>query len=92
MRFQCRCVWQGVQCEADATQEDGKCDWCGERTEEQLRASDAAIIAPDGTFLGLGGGAVTPYNHQAGRGPIPADKVPSACWINGARDLSQGEN
>lgn len=81
-KLACRCVWQGVPCDADATQEDGKCDWCGERTTEQLRASPFVILDLDGNVLGLGGGAETPFNHQAGRGPIPVDKVPSACWLN----------
>jgi len=78
----CRCVWHGVQCDKEATQEDGLCDWCGSRRPEQLRESENAIIDPiTGEYLGLAGGTVTGYNHQAGWGPIPDDVRPSACWM-----------
>ena len=77
----CRCVWHGVPCDATATQEDGLCDWCGERRPGDLMDNPYAVFGPDGTFRGLGGGDNTPYNHQAGWNPIPATVRPTACWI-----------
>jgi hypothetical protein len=77
----CRCVWNHVPCEKLATQEDGLCDWCGTRRAEDLRDNPFAIFGPDGQFQGLGGGAVTGYNHQAGWGDIPDTVRPTACWF-----------
>lgn len=76
----CRCIWHGVRCEKEATQEDGLCDWCGVRTPEDMRDNPFAIWH-DGQFQGLGGGSVTGYNHQAGWGPIPEGVRPTACWM-----------
>jgi hypothetical protein len=76
----CRCTWRGVPCAAAATQEDGLCDWCGVRRPEQMRDNPFAMFGPNSEYLGLGGGSVTPYNHQAGRSGIPDDAIPSACW------------
>lgn len=79
--LRCRCVWHGVACAKEATQEDGFCDWCGERRPEDLRDNPFAMWSPEGEFLGLGGGTVTGYNHQAGWDPIPDDVRPTACWM-----------
>lgn len=79
--FRCGCVWNGVRCDADATQEDGLCDWCGVRRPEDLKDSPWLMADPDGKYLGLAGGSVTPFNHQAGRSGIPDDARPSACWM-----------
>lgn len=77
----CRCVWQKVHCDKEATQEDGLCDWCGPRRPEDLRDNPFAQWGPDGEYLGLAGGTVTGYNHQSGWGLIPDDVRPTACWI-----------
>lgn len=86
MSVRCRCVWHGVRCEADATQEDGLCDWCGTRRPEDLEDAPFAIRGVEGEVLGVGGGTVTPYNHQAGRGGIPDTVRPTACWMEVKRD------
>jgi hypothetical protein len=39
----------------------------------------------DGEYLGLAGGTVTGYNHQAGWGPIPESVRPTACWMEAQR-------
>lgn len=90
MRFRCRCLWEGVRCESDATQEDGLCDWCSNsRTEEQLRTNPKALISLDGEYRGLGGAGEV---HDA---PlvysldfrIPPGKT-AACWYeNSGRTL-----
>jgi hypothetical protein len=78
----CRCVWEGVRCQSAATQEDGLCDWCSNaRTEDQLRTNPKAAIAPDGRYLGLGGGgelhdSPLVYDDQQ---RIPVGKT-AACW------------
>jgi hypothetical protein len=77
----CRCVWHGVPCAKPATQEDGYCDWCGTRRPEDMRNNPFAMWSPEGEFLGLGGGTVTGYNHQAGWDGIPEDVRPTACWM-----------
>lgn len=81
----CRCVWRGVPCAKMATQEDGLCDWCGVRRPDDMRNNPFAMWSPDGEYLGLGGGATTGYNHQAGWGPIPSDVRPTACWMEASR-------
>lgn len=72
----CRCVWHGVPCQKEGTQEDGLCDWCGDRRPEDM------VNNPfwDEEF-GLAGGTVTGYNHQIGWPGIPADVRPTACWM-----------
>ena len=77
----CRCIWHGVPCAKPATQEDGLCDWCGDRRPEDMRSNEFAQWSPTGEYLGLAGGTVTGYNHQAGWGPIPSDVRPTACWM-----------
>jgi hypothetical protein len=77
----CRCVWQGARCPKPATQEDGLCDWCGVRTEDDLRDNPFAQWDRDGKFLGLAGGTVTGYVHQAGMAGISSDVRPTACWF-----------
>ena len=79
--MRCQCVWHGVPCAKEATQEDGLCDWCGVRRPEDMRDNPFANWSPTGEFLGLGGGTVTGYNHQAGWPGIPADVRPTACWM-----------
>lgn len=83
--FRCRCVWADVRCPNPATQEDGLCDWCGDRTAEQLRSNPKALIHPvTGEVLGLGGGGDTPEAHSDG------DRRPSACWFDPERVLLGG--
>lgn len=77
----CLCVWFGVPCAKPATQEDGYCDWCGTRRAEDMRGNPFAIWSPDDEYLGLGGGTVTGYNHQAGWDGIPESVRPTACWM-----------
>jgi hypothetical protein len=77
----CICVWHGVRCEKPATQEDRLCDWCGVRRPEDMRGNEFAEFSADGQYLGLNGGTITGYNHQAGWGPIPAEVRPTACWM-----------
>jgi hypothetical protein len=79
--IRCRCIWQNVRCEKGATQEDGLCDWCGTRRPEDLRDNPFAMFDQEGAFLGLAGGTVTGYNHQAGWDGIPDDVRPTACWF-----------
>ena len=81
LRVRCACVWHGVRCAKEATQEDGLCDWCGQRRPDDLRNNPFAIFAADGKYLGLGGGTVTGYNHQAGWDGIPDTVRPTACWM-----------
>lgn len=61
--MRCRCIWHGVACAKQATQEDGLCDWCGPRTDEQMRGNPYAVFGSEGEYLGLGGGSGTGYNH-----------------------------
>ena len=70
--LRCRCVWNGERCPHPATQEDGFCDWCGVRTDEQLMSNPNTILGPDGDFLGLGG---------AGYAHVDPDRSPDACWM-----------
>lgn len=79
--FQCRCVWHGVRCEKDSTQEDGLCDWCGVRRPEDMEGNPFANFNADGEYTSLSGGTVTGYNHQAGWGVIPDSVRPTACWM-----------
>jgi len=79
--MKCRCVWHGVNCKKDATQEDGLCDWCGERRVDDLKNNPFAMWSMHGEFLGLGGGTATGYNHQAGWDSIPDSVRPTACWM-----------
>lgn len=90
--FRCRCIWQNFRCTKEATQEDGCCDWCAEtRTGEDMVDNPFAQYAPDGTYLGLAGGTVTGYIHQAGWGEIPDNVRPTACWMLGSgRVLGRG--
>lgn len=82
MVIRCRCVWHGVACDKEATQEDGLCDWCGIRRPEDMRDNPFALWSENGQeYLGLAGGTVTGYNHQAGWHDIPADVRPTACWM-----------
>lgn len=79
MKFRCGCVWLDVHCPNEATAEDGLCDWCaphGARTEDELRQNPNALIAPDGTFLGLGGAGM---GHDAPLARLH-NSTPSACW------------
>ncbi len=92
LRVRCRCVWEGVRCLSDATQEDGLCDWCadfGARTVEQLRANPNACIGVDGEYMGLGGAGEfhdAPLVYDADL-RIPAGKT-AACWYpNSGRRL-----
>ena len=86
LQVPCRCVWQGVACAKEATQEDGLCDWCGVRRLEDLRDNPFALVDPlTDEVLGLGGGSVTGYNHQAGWDPIPDTVRPTACWMEDVR-------
>ena len=82
--MRCRCIWQTVRCTKDATQEDGCCDWCGSRNPEDMRDNPFAQWSADGAYLGLAGGTVTGYIHQAGWGDIPDDVRPTACWMSGS--------
>ncbi len=75
-RFRCRCIWQNVRCDKEATQEDGLCDWCGVRWPEDMKGNPFWDDRH-----GLAGGTVTGYNHQAGWDPIPDDVRPTACWM-----------
>jgi hypothetical protein len=85
-------VWQGVACAKEATQEDGFCDWCGVRRAEDLRANPFALVDPlTDEVLGLGGGGVTGYNHQAGWDPIPDEVRPTACWMERLRPSSSDD-
>lgn len=85
-RVACRCVWRGVPCAKEATQEDGLCDWCGVRRPEDMHNNPYAIFDPiTGSYMGLGGGTVTGYNHQAGWPPIPDTVRPTACWMERAQ-------
>lgn len=86
LEVRCRCVWHGVPCQKEATQEDGLCDWCGVRRPEDMRDNPFASWSSEGEFLGLGGGTVTGYNHQAGWDPIPDDVRPTACWMERTDD------
>src|SRR5262245_36395133 len=67
----CRCVW-GERCPNTATQEDGLCDWCGERRPEDLVGNPNALISPDGEFMGLGG---------RGESHVDTSRTPDACWM-----------
>ena len=70
--FLCCCVWRDEQCPNAATQEDGLCDWCGDRTEDQYRTNPKALISPiTGEYLGLGGAGEL---HDSRPGS------PGACW------------
>ena len=71
-RFRCCCVWTDQRCPNEVTQEDGLCDWCGDRRTEQLRQNPKAMIAPNGDYLGLGG---------AGEAHVDPDRRPDACWM-----------
>lgn len=72
---QCGCVWRGERCLNRATQEDGLCNWCGNgRTPEQMRDDPKALIALEGTFMGIGGGGQLHDYDQA----KPASTA--ACW------------
>ena len=74
-RLRCACVWRGERCPNLATQEDGLCNWCGNgRMPEQMRDDPKALIAPDGTFMGIGGGGQLHDFDQA----KPASTA--ACW------------
>lgn len=87
VEVRCRCVWADVRCPRPATQEDALCDWCGTRRPEDTRDNPKALIAPDGEFMGLGGGGDEydpPYEHQAGQAGIPNDVRPTACWMAGS--------
>jgi hypothetical protein len=78
----CRCVWQQFHCDKEATQEDGLCDWCGTRNPEDMQSNPfAQFDRQTGKYLGLAGGTVTGYNHQAGWGEIPDGVRPTACWM-----------
>jgi hypothetical protein len=77
----CRCVWHDIVCEKRATQEDGLCDWCGVRRPEDMCDNPYALWGTNGKYLGLAGGTITGYNHQAGWGPIPDSVRPTACWL-----------
>lgn len=67
----CACVWRGKRCDRLATQEDLLCNWCGnDRREEQLRLDPKAMILPNGTFMGIGGGG--PHDGTF--------ENPGACW------------
>lgn len=83
----CRCLWADVHCPNRATQEDGLCDWCGTRREDDLRANPNAMWSPiTGEYLGLGGASEA---HQSGVGPIPDEHRPTACWMPGSgRELT----
>lgn len=71
--FQCRCVWADVRCPNEATQEDGLCDWCGDRRPEDLHNSRNAMFDPlTGEFTGLGGG---------GEAHVDPERTPDACWM-----------
>ena len=73
MTFRCGCVWLGERCPNEATQEDGMCDWCGERRAEQLRDNPKAMFDPiTGEYLALGG---------AGELHVNPDARPDACWM-----------
>jgi hypothetical protein len=71
--MRCRCVWAGIRCPNTATQEDGLCDWCGERRPEQLHDNPRAIFSlRTGEFLVLGGG---------GEAHVDPSMRPDACWM-----------
>lgn len=67
--FRCRCICQGERCADEATQEDGLCDWCGERTYEQLQAHPNAMFGPEnserpGHFYGIGGAGLSHASYS----------------------------
>lgn len=81
MRLQCACVWLDKRCPNDATQEDGLCDWCGVRRDEDLRSNPKVLINPDGNVMGLGG---------AGEAHLDINHTPDACWMpNSGRQVVQ---
>lgn len=84
----CGCVWCGQRCPNRATAEDGLCNWCagyGARSEEQLRADPAAIVLPDGRFMGIGGGGQLHDQPLAAATGAPT----AACWYeNSGRSIA----
>lgn len=85
LSYSCRCIWNGRRCTHDATQEDGLCDWCGERREGDIQPdSPGAMFGPDGEYLGLGG---APYQDHDSPNALPGG--PYACWYeNSGRTLA----
>lgn len=73
LHCRCRCVWAGKRCPNDASQEDGLCDWCGDRTADQQERSPLAIRHPvTGEVLGLAGGS---------QAHVDSTRRPDACWM-----------
>ena len=71
----CRCVWRGEQCTNQATAEDLLCNWCGNgRSPEQMIHDRRAVLASDGTFLGISG------KGQLHDFDVSKPATTAACW------------
>lgn len=79
--LRCHCVWLDERCPNPATQEDGLCDWCGERRPDQLQSNPKALLDPlTGDFMALGG---------AGEAHVNPTVSPDACWMpNSGRTIA----
>lgn len=68
-RLRCRCLWDGSRCPNDATEEDGMCDWCGERPFGMGGGGQRHVnanVSPDACWIPGSGRTLTQLGRDHG--------------------------